>query len=260
LWLRMMYSTARCCTSASMKLSHLLANKEANQKKAWEKGREYYFGESQNENKKQIPYKLLREHYLLNTSSTCACNSWSGGWECISIFTYADNNSAFVGVLQNITKPNKTDATFRKTCKITPLQGIDTLMSECKVADHHASNTYTSSNSLSLFDLRGPRLLTARNLTGKICSCDSRQQDSTIPLLFRVSNKDFCRTVQQKGDNIGRGCTWQLEICHEWCGTPPWDCNLVAWPVDGYILRASILPPAPISNLDLWAKVNNPWA
>jgi hypothetical protein len=29
-----MYSTARCCTSASMKLSHLLANKEANQKKS----------------------------------------------------------------------------------------------------------------------------------------------------------------------------------------------------------------------------------
>jgi hypothetical protein len=62
----------------------------------------------------------------------------------------------------------------------------------------------------------------------------------------------------QKGDNIGRGCTWQLEICHEWCGTPPWDCNLVAWPVDGYILQASILPPAPISNLDLLSKSKQP--
>lgn len=176
--------------------SHIyLPTKRLIKKRAWEKGREHYFGESQNENKKQILYKLLRERYLLNTSSTCACNSWSGGWECISIFTYADNNSAFVGVLQNITEPNKTDATFRKTCEITPLQGIDTLMSECKAADHHASNTYTSSNSSFLFDLRGPRLLTASNLRGKICSCDSRQQDSTIPLLFRVNNKHFCRTV-----------------------------------------------------------------
>jgi hypothetical protein len=136
--------------------------------------RKYAIRQSQNKNHKQIKKKLLKETNLLNTSSTCTCNSWSRGWVCISIFTYADSKIAFVGVLQHVTQPNETDAMCWKHRKTILCRG-------CKHSISSANQqtimlpTLVLHNREDFCSAWGTTSFSASNLSGECCSCDSRQ-------------------------------------------------------------------------------------